>query len=379
MKKIIVFTLLLVIIYRIGSVFVQNNSKYFGGWYTEAYYKNLENAFNHSQYRQKEKPGIIPDETVFSYAAGAYLRGVDPILVNSEHTPLGKYFIALSIYLFKNDSFIVIPFGIITLYSLWLLGYVVLGSKIIAIIPLVLLSFEKIFINQLIFTPLLDIIQLPFVLFALYFFLRGYKKGSFFLTSISIGLVMATKTVVPGILLIACCSIFLALNKLHKNLIFFLMTLPITAMILIFSYIKTFLNGYTFLDFIGFQKWIFLYQQSKLIFPFSYWKLVLFNQWQSWWGEMKILTADDWQITWPIFTLLPFFLILLAGLNIIKLSSKILFLLIWIFIYEIFLSLGVVSSRFLLILLPVQFIVGVYTVNEVYYLVYRSRVRLRRL
>lgn len=365
MKNIFGVILIILIAYRLGSVIFENHGKYFIAGYTESYYKSLENAYNSSQYRQKEKPGIIPDETIFSYAAGAYIRGVDPIMINSEHTPLGKYIIGLSILFLQNDSFYVIPFGIITLVVLWLIGVVVLKNKTLALVPVALFSFEEVFINQIIYAPLLDIIQLPFILLTLYFFLIEYKKKRFFLTSIGIGITMAAKTVVSGILLIGCFGLFLIFLKQYKSIYRFALTLSISALIFTASYTRTFLSGYSFMDFIGFQKWIFLYQQSKLIFPLSFWKLILFNQWQAWWGEMKIMPANDWQITWPIFTLLPFVLVILAKYKKIKINQKVLMLLFWIFIFEAFLSIGVVSSRFLLPLLPLLFVVGVYTIKEI--------------
>ena len=138
--------------------------------------------------------------------------------------------------------------------------------------------------------------------------------------------------------------------------------MPISGFVLIASYARTFLDGYTLYQFLGFQKWIILYQKSKLIFPFSVWRLIFLNQWQAWWGSMSILKADDWKITWPVFTGLAIILIFLVFFKRIRISREILVLVLWFSVYGAFLSLGVVSSRFLLPFLPVAYILGTYLI-----------------
>lgn len=355
--------LLFIIVYQLAITVIPNYSSYFKPTYTEETYKNLENLFNHSQYRQKENPSIIPDESVFSYAAGAYLKGVDPILINSEHTPLGKYFISLAILLFKNDKLIVIPFAVFTLFVVWLIGKQILVNNILALIPVAIFSSEKLFLGQIIISPLLDIIQLPFVLLTLYFFMKEYKGYRYWLTSLSLGFVIATKSVIIGILLIFVIFVYYLIRKNIYSFLRFAMYLPVALSILVLSYAKTFMDGYTISDFIGFQKWIILYQKSKLIFPFSVWRLIFLNQWQAWWGDMSILKADDWSITWPIFTGLSILLVILLMLKKIRVNNNILILSLWLSVYGVFLSLGVVSSRFLLPFLPVVFILGTYLID----------------
>ena len=112
MRKILHTVILAVIIGSPLFVVLPRLSTFTARYYTEEVYKNLERTFNTSQYRQKYNPGIIPDESVFSYVSGAYLRGMDPIMANSEITPLGKYFLALSILIFKNDRSIILFFAV---------------------------------------------------------------------------------------------------------------------------------------------------------------------------------------------------------------------------------------------------------------------------
>lgn len=364
MKHIVFLIALGIITGNILMALLPNLSGYTQPIYTDSLYHTLEDLFNQSQYRQKNPTALIPDHAVFRYAAGAYLRGVDPIYINSEHTPLGKYFIAASIFLFHNDATIIIFFILLTLLSVWLLGIKVLQNALLAILPILIFSSEPLFLDQIRIVPMLDAIQLPFIFLAFYFFIREYRKRRFFLTTLMIGFVIATKSIVPGILLIFCFILFLITQKMFRTILFFFAYLPISAFVLIISYIRTFMSGYTFFQFLGFQKWIFLYQQSKLIHPFSVWKLLLFNEWQTWWGDERILKSAEWQVWWPVFTVL---LILSAAFVIMKkmkISPSYLLLLLWCVIYLSFLSFGVVSSRFLMPVLPVMYILGIYMVKK---------------
>lgn len=338
-------------------------SSYTSPYYTDDIYRGYQSAYDSSQYRKKENAGLIPDETVFSYAAGAYARGVDPILINSEHTPLGKYVIGLFILLMKNDKFIVLPSAIFTLIAVWIIGSMTIKDKVAALIPVAVLATEPLFLNQIRTAPLLDIIQLPWILFAIAAFLWERRKGKFLITAVMIGLVMATKTIIPAILLVATYMAFLSLQRQWKLIVRLVLWLSISGAIFVASYTRTFMSGYTVADFIGFQKWIFLYQKSKLIFPFSVWRLLFFNQWQAWWGDMRILAADDWRWTWPVSTVLGFVALGLFIARKVALKEPIVLLILWIVVLSAFLSLGVVSSRFFLPLFPVSFIVGVWTIR----------------
>ncbi len=357
---IIILAIITVTLYRVITPLWAG---YTSPYYTDAVYQGLESAFNSSQYRQKEHPALIPDETIFSYTAGAYIRGIDPILINSEHTPLGKYFIGLFILSMKNDKFVVLPCAMLTLLAVWSAAQIILKDRVLALVPVALLATEPLFLNQIRTAPLLDIIQLPWILLAIAAFLWERQKRIFIVTAVMIGLVMATKTVVPAVLLVITFIAFLSLQGQWNHIKRLCLWLGIAGVIFVASYARTFMSGYTIADFIGFQKWIFLYQQSKLIFPFSVWRLLFFNQWQAWWGDMSILSADDWRWTWPVSTLLGFMAMgLLAGR---KTSTRepITLLILWVVVYSLFLSLGVVSSRFFLPLFPISFIVGTWTVR----------------
>lgn len=371
-KQVLGVILFLIPIFSIASILFSDKN-YFSPYYDEEFYKRQEKLFNNSQYRQKNPTSLIADEVVFRYASGAYVRGVDPILINSEHTPLGKYIIGFSYLFFGTEAYVLTMAALFSLFAMWLLSRALIKDSLLSIIPVALFSMEPVFRNQLIVTPLLDIIQLPFILASLVAFLYERKRGRYLFTSILLGLTMATKSLVPGILLIICMAGFLLLQghalknfKVRPLLLLFLW-LPVSAAVLIASYVRTFMDGHTFLEFLGFQKWIIQYQQSKLIYPLSFWRLMFFNQWQAWWGEKKIMLAVDWNLTWPIITIMPFVGLLLIYFKKIKINESLQILFFWIFVYEAFLSLGIISTRFLLPLLPVLYIIATYIVIKLFW------------
>jgi hypothetical protein len=353
---------ILYVIFRIGTVCFQNKDKFLTGYYTEDYYKMLESLFLQSQYRQKNPTSIIPDEVVFSYAAGAYMQGIDPIRINAETQPLGKYIIGASILFFKNDTLVIPFFGIVSLIAVWMLAKSVLKNNVLAIIPVAGLVSEKLFLDQFRIVPLMDIIQLPFILFSLYFFTIERKKDKYVVTAVLLGLTAAVKSVVPAILLLFAFSVFFILKQRLVSLFRFFVFFPIAAVCFCLTYLRTFLSGYTLADFIGFQKWIFLYQQSKLIYPFSLWSLIYRNRWQAWWGDKGILHASDWQVTWPIVTTLFFVMVIVRIVLRRKTGDAMEILMVFGIMWFCFLSLGVVSSRFLLPVLPICYIVSTYLI-----------------
>lgn len=341
--------------------------RFFSRGYTDDVYKSLEHAYNTSQYRIKEHPGIIPDETVFSYTAGAYVHGIDPIMINSEHAPLGKYFLALSIILFQNDALPILIFGLVSLIGLWQLSQKIIGRSFWAFIPVIILSLDRLFLDQFRTVPLLDLMQLPFIIYTVYAYITERENGKrlYWRTGILLGVVAAMKHPAMGALLYASFILSLYGSKQWiKEIISLTVWTTLGGIVYIATYIRTFMSGYSVADFIGFQKWIVLYQKSKFLYPFSVWKLIFLNQWQTWWGDFSLAKAADWNILWPLGTGTTIIYGLVGIMRRVKISlpEKILFS--WILVYGAFLSTGVVSSRFLLPFLPFVYILSVRAIKN---------------
>src|SRR3989344_3442462 len=304
-------------------------------------FNNYKSAYDDSQYVGGK--GLIPDQAVYRYAAGAYIEGVSPLKINPETPPLGKYILGLSVFFFKNTTQAIVLSAIMTLVILYALSKSLLKETYASLGVVAFFSFEELFLNQFAVSPLLDIIQLPFILLSLYFFYRSNVSGHIFYyvaAGLCLGFVIGSKTMITGILIVITWFLFIIIKRNYEQLIrIFLISFPVALSVLLISYVRIFLDGNTIGYFIAVQKWVLLYQQSKLQFPFSVWQLIFFNRWQTWWGDYRIIQADDWSIAWPVITLSTF---LYIGIKIIKRNkwgSLEMICVIWIAIYSIFLSL----------------------------------------
>ena len=357
-----------IVLNLLGLVY-QQRAKYF----YQDYWKNfpaLEKVFLSSQYVNKHPKGWIPDETAFSYASGKLIIGTNPVLVLPDAPPLGKYIIGLSTIVFNNDSVVILVSAILSLFLLYILGLQIFSTRSFALIPPFFLSFEPIFKNQLIYTPLLDILQLVFLLSLFYCFNKGLKtKRSllfFFLANLFLGFFISTKFFVSGFTIIAAWFLVLLLKKDKKRLINITLTLPISLFVLLFSYVRVFAFGYSINKFLGIQKWVYLYHQSFLILPFSVWPLLLFDKWYVWFGNKAIITDGQWSLTWPILSLITIISIILYVFKKIPKNESLEVLISWVIVYMAFLSLGETFSRYFVILIPILYIISVYGILSIF-------------
>lgn len=366
-KRIIAIILFFLIFLNVGSAMWGNKEQYFSSDFWKRY-PQLHKSYVDSQYANKKATEWIRDEVVNAYAGGAYIKGVSPVLIAADTPPLGRYLIGLSALIFNNENIVTFVFAVLSLVGLYILGTQIFSSKIIALIPVALFSFEPIFKNQLIYTPLLDIIQLAFLLFSFYFFNKGMvsKKRTWLLftaANIFLGLFISTKFFITGITIIAAWYLILLLKKDKKRLIQLTSFLPFSVIVLLLNYVRVFAYGYSFQEFLGIQKWVFLYHKSQLILPFTIWPLILVNKWYVWWGNKPVISDSQWLFTWPIITILSFITIIIYLKNKIPRKSEIEVLMIWIVLYFLFFSFGQISSRYFVILIPILYIVSIYGIK----------------
>lgn len=353
-----------IIIFSFGQVIYQNRGEYISKNYWQRY-PHLKQNYLDSQYTNKHPKGWIPDEDALSYAGGALITGINPTYVIADTPPLGKYLIGLSADIFDNENIITLICALVSLYLLFLIGKQVLGSSLLALIPVVLVSNEPILKNQLIYTPLLDIIQLVFLLASFYFFNKGLSKKIylfFTLASIFLGCFISTKFFATGITVILTWIVVILFSRRFQLVKPLLITLPLSVFVLIASYFKLFLLHYSLKDILGVQKWIFLYHKSQLILPFSIWPLLLFNKWYVWFGNSPVISDSQWFFTWPILTIGTILTLVCYVFGFIERSILGSVLIFWSVLYLLFFSVGEISSRYLVILIPVMYIVVVYGV-----------------
>lgn len=367
-QKIIFLILLGIIFLNVGTTVWNLREKYLSSNYWQNF-PALEKIFLSSQYVNKHSVAWIPDEVAFSYSAGKLIQGTSPVLVVPDAPPLGKYIIGLSTIIFNNDSIFILLSAVLSLIVLYFLSLQIFSNRILALLPAFFLSFEPIFKNQLKYAPLLDFFQLVFLLSSFYFFnkgLTGKKIFMFFsLASLFLGFFIATKFFITGFVVIASFFIVLLYNKDKERIIKLSLTLPISLIVLLLSYIRVFAFGYTFFKFLGIQKWVFLYHKSFLILPLSVWPLLLFNKWYVWFGDKPVISDGQWSITWPIITVISIITIVLYILRKIPKKKELEILMSWFFAYMLFMSFGQTFSRYFVILIPVLYIISVYGIIEV--------------
>lgn len=367
LQRLAVAALIGLTIFPLFMTFLHTSSKYTSKDYWQRF-QTLKQTYLDSQYVNKHPKGWIPDEVALSYAGGALITGVNPTYIIADTPPLGKYLIGVSTIVFQNENIITGIFGIISLVMLFLLAKQVVGSTLFSLIPVALFSNEQIFKNQLIYVPLLDIFQLVFLLGSLYFFNKGLKGKTiqfFLLANIFLGCFISTKFFATGITIIVAWLFVLTIHKNIKHIQSLCMTLPLSVLILVISYLRLFFLRYSLRDVLGVQKWIFLYHKSQLILPFSIWPLLLFNKWYVWFGNTPVISDSQWSITWPIITILSIVTIFLYVIKFIDRNESVEVIMSWIICYLLFFSFGQISSRYLVILIPALYIITTFGIVQV--------------
>lgn len=363
MKQILLAILLLAIFIRPAHFLYNQRNVFFSSGYAKKY-ESLKKLYYSSQYSRKNNPNIIPDNTLEAFAGGVFLKGLNPILIVHDQPPLGRYIIGLSIYLFDNPNTITIPLLIATGIGIFLISKIILNGTVLSVIPLGIFINEPLFLNKFIYVPLLEPIQLPFIVFAVYFFIKGITEKKyirwFVLSSLMLGFVISIRFFILAVALVMSMMLYLLSQRVEiKKIIVFLITLPLSLIILLLSYTKTILDGYSFFQILGVQKYIFVYHSSKFMLPFSFWDLLLFNRWHTWWGDRSITFDQQWTVIWPIavfFTIL--YLVLALGKKIVLSNSeKIIYF--YLLVMSVMLSFGHTSTRYFLPFLPFLYILSI--------------------
>lgn len=372
-----IFTIfLLIILIKPTLVIYQQKEQLLAPGY-EKQYENLKKLYYSSQYAQKKNPIIIPDETFNSFAGGIFLKGLNPILIVHDHPPLGRYMIAASILIFDNPRTLMIPILFLAILGLYLLSKQVIRNPIIALIPVGMFINEPLLLNKLVYTPLIEPIQFPFILFAFYFFIRALKEKKytkwFILTSIFLGIIISMRFFITGAIMTLCMILYLLYEerRIDKKFLFFIFTLPLSLVVLILSYTRAMMVGYSIIDVFKIQKYILAYHKSKFILPFSFWDLLLFNKWHTWWGSWEITFDRQWLISWPVSTILTAIYFLLSLFKRVNLSSVEKLFIFWLIIYCLTLSTGYSSTNYFLPIIPFFYILSVSFIYKIFIYIFR--------
>lgn len=346
------------------------------GKFTERFDPKLyEKKYNNSQYVISQSKNSISDEELLSYAGYRYATGTNPILINSDHPPLGKYLIGWSTILTGNNRLVSIFFALGNLVLIFLLVSLSTGSMLLSSLGVLFLSFDSMFIDQIIHSPILDIIQVFFLLLYFLFLVSWMKRENIWKIAamgIALGAMSSTKLYFPVLVVLASTAgTLLILKKPIKKILFLIAaTGLLTGLVYISSYLSFFLHGNSIRAFFGVQKWIFLFwknnsvQSSKFIGDAL--TLILFNQWKVWWGNKPYIQFELWNLLWPTFFVAGLLSSIYMLLKFVKSSKKtilhqagVLFS-VWILLSTGYLSLLPISPRYIMILFfPIYVIIPI--------------------
>ena len=363
MKRIFLYLILLfLVLYRPVSHIASHHETYFLRTYNTRY-EALKKLYYSSQYVVRKNPVIIPDETIEAFAAGAFLRGMNPIHIIHDHPPLGKYILSFSILLFNNENTIIIFFFFISLVGTFLIMKSIINNNLYALLPCVIFVNEPLMFSKIVYTPIPEIIQLPFILFTVYFFLQMIKskKNTYLwavLTSIFLGGVISTRFFALGTVLLLSQVLFLVYKKNYRILWKYFLTLPLSCVVLLLSYAKTIEESSSLMKPFAVQKYILSYHSSKFIKMFTVWDLLFFNRWHTWWGEQKVISDVNWIILWPISSVLSLSIVVLSAFKKIKILPQEEVILFWVILYLCMLSIGYASVRYFLPLIPFLYVLA---------------------
>jgi predicted membrane-bound dolichyl-phosphate-mannose-protein mannosyltransferase len=299
----------------------------------------------------------IGDDGLYAYAAFEYSQGRDPTTLNAEMPPLGKYILGASIVLFGNQNIFALVSGLLVLSMLYLLSRKVLHSSVLAFLPPILFSFEPLFYTQL-RAPFLDLLYLFFGLSTFYFLLRK----SYIHAMIFLGCMAATKASIATFLtVLITIVVYHFLARKRQELKQVLLYSPISFLTFLTSYVVYFFNGNSFLAFLKVQKWIInFYATGAKGSLTAVWQMLLTGEWMQWWGKTE--SVSEWSIMWPLFVIL--FVISLVLLFKKRNKDAILLPVVWVIMYLGFLMFVPIFPRYLLMVLPFIFIIGVWGVHE---------------
>lgn len=374
-NNILSFLLAGYILFTFSVILYQNQQNFltFNYWQN---FPELKKAFYASQYKTKHFKGFLPDEAAYSYVGGALIRGENPIFNIPEAPPLGKYIIGLSVLFFNNQNIlIVLVMGIIGLTMFYLVSRQVLGSSFLSLLPIAFYITEPLYHNQYKFAPLFDLAQLCFLMTIFYFFNKGLRAKTlryFALASLFLGFFIATKFYSSGVTIVASFVIVLIAHKQWRKVFDLCKTLWISVAVLLLTYVRVFAFGTTPREFLGIQKWIFVYWQGALILPFAVWDLLLFNRWHTWWDGNKILSDAQWHIFWPIITIISAMTIVLYLFKKIPHKKELEVILAFVVCYGAFLSVGTPTVRYFIIYLPFLYLISVYALKHLSLQLYKK-------
>lgn len=349
-------------------------------WAIKLGYTGWDNYIDETQGKDEKLNSLIPvkgisDEDLYSYSGYEYIKGKNPILLNPEAPPLGKYLIGLSIILFNNQRVISVITAFLCLLLIFTLTKKITHSNLFSSIAVLLTTTNTLFTDQIIHTPQLELFQLFFILLFIFIFSIFKEKNKYqflILSGIILGFSLSIKVFFLNYILVNSWLLtyyflrcLLKREKIQTAIKEILFLNIITLFSFTLTYIMYFVHDGTLRSFLGTQKWIFhFYQQSsintgKLLG--SYLNLILFNKWKVWSEGYPIVQYEHWSFFWPITFITGLASCFFLGLSRkVKKNNLTLILISFIVVYSAFLFIVPIFPRYLLLLfIPLNILIAV--------------------
>jgi 4-amino-4-deoxy-L-arabinose transferase-like glycosyltransferase len=364
MKKKLPYLLIAIIFLVFGWTILNNYSAY-----TTPYDPDYwQERYNNSQWVKGWEAGeTMGDDALYAYAGWRQIQGDDPTEINPEIPPFGRYLLGLSILLFKNQNIQALFFGAGLLAVIYFLAKEILQDKTWALLPALLFSIDKLFLEDLT-TSMLD---LPFALFislVFYLLIKARNNPRWYLgVVISLALVVTTKMYLVGFALTAVVGLYLLFLLIvfrYKDLLWFLLFVPIFPIIYLSIYLVYFLNGHNLIDFKELHFWIRHFARVQMPgYPkFEIWRILFLGQWHTWFGG-EMIRLKQWSPLWLLSFLSVFPVAWLIFKKGIKKNLSLLLLIAYPLSLLAMYSYGLPYPRYLLPVLPPLFILLVYNIK----------------
>lgn len=259
------------------------------------YYKEL---YGHSQWLFPMSPRVISDSDLYKYVGYQLFLGANPLSLDAEVPPLGKYIYGMSAGLLGNPYFASVALFLATTLAFWYLAKLYLGSRKgeTATILLLLIPFFGWQLGQ----TMLDLPQLLCLLLHL-IFLRKTNFTFSVLAGLALGAFIGTKIgfIAPVIVLADVVYLFKV-----RRLRYLAIVLVSAAIFYIGLYWRYFQLGFSLKDWFSSQKWManFYLQSGPLAsLPFMEIISLLSGYFRGWWGSGWERVVG-WTVLLPVVT-----------------------------------------------------------------------------
>ena len=266
----------LILLFILGVYIYNVHNAFFANKLDESWYVNVQSRL--SSLERGETLSIenfVSDADIYALAGWLYMHGVPPSEFNFEHPPLGKFFIGISEVMFHSPTTMSAFFGLSILLVVYLISIKLIGKTVFALIPVYILSLEKLFLSAA-QTSTLDIYSAFFISLSVLMFLYAVKNPKLFpALSVVIGLGIACKWEAAFIILAFIA--FLLLDRAWRKLSYFVAGLPLAFLTYAMAYTTYLLSGHSFLEFLALQVSIckFVYSGSYTQSALMIWRLLL--------------------------------------------------------------------------------------------------------